>query len=250
MNFLFIKKKSNFLIFILTYILVFTCLYFIFDLSQLKYRYELNIELIKSDIEPFQKVEISELQNFDETNIKNQINKFINYFKNNSKNFYKKEITKQFKGNYILFRKDFISGKEGKNIGLEYISNFKIDHKVLINEINKLFVKNFYEQTVISHNGNLQKFEKFLKNNSKNNVVLFNEIDWINENYKTTKEYLDILNILYNDEYFEQILKKYIIYKTTIIEKNKLTKSLFYSFFISFFLLIIFSNFRKEKAYN
>ena len=91
MNFLFIKKKSNFLIFILTYILVFTCLYFFFDLSQLKYRYELNIELINSDIERFQKVEISELQNFDETKIKNQINKFINYFNNNSKNFYQKK---------------------------------------------------------------------------------------------------------------------------------------------------------------
>ena len=124
---------------------------------------------------------------------------------------------------------------------MEYISNFKIDHKVLINEINKLFVKKFYEQSVISYNDNLQKFEKFLKNNSKNKVVLFNELDWINENFKT-KEYLDILNILYNNEYFQQILKKYIIDKTTIIEKNKLTKSLFYSFYI-FFLAYNFFQF-------
>ena len=116
MNFLFHKKKIKFFnIYPNLYISLYLSLFF-FDLSQLKYRYELNIELINSDIERFQKVEISELQNFDETKIKNQINKFINYLIIIVR-ILPKEITKQFKGNYISFRK--ILYQEKKKYWLE-----------------------------------------------------------------------------------------------------------------------------------
>lgn len=236
------KNLSNFFIFIGTYVLVFICLYFLFNLSQLKYRYQVNYNIKKSGTEYFYKLDKNKFQNFDSDKIQNQIQKFIGYSRDNYENFYKNEISKQFKDDYISFRKEF----SRHPIAIEFISNLEIDNKASKDAIDKLFVTQFFKENKIRHNNELSKIKNFL-NNDKGKSLLIENINWISQ-MNLAEEYFVLLKILYINENFHEILKIYSFEKTTKIEQNKLIKSLFYSFFISFFLLIIIFNLRQEKT--
>lgn len=243
MIFFFMKSLSNFFIFVGTYVLVFICLYFLFNLSQLKYRYQVNYNIKKSGTEYFYKLDKNKFQNFDADKIQNQIQKFIGYSEQNYENFYKNEISKQFKDNYISFRKEF----SRYPVAIEFISNLKINNKVSKDAIDKLFITQFFKENKIRHKNEVRKIKNFLNNNDKRKNLLIENINWISQ-MNLAEEYFVLLQNLYINGNFHEILKIYSFEKTTKIEQNRLIKSLFYSFFISFFLLIIIFNLRQKKT--
>ena len=140
------------------------------------------------------------------------------------------------------FRKEF----SRHPIAIEFISNLEIDNKASKDAIDKLFVTQFFKENKIRHNNELSKIKNFL-NNDKGKSLLIENINWISQ-MNLAEEYFVLLKILYINENFHEILKIYSFEKTTKIEQNILIKSLFYSFFISFFLLIIIFNLRQEKT--